>query len=290
MLVRMDRGIFWATLAVATISVGMSVRSLLVLAGTDPMPMTAAASGVAATPQAGAAVDLAAVIAFAPFGQAETFTERAAPAPDTETTALTLMGITLSQTAAGSRAIIVGADGVANSYGPGQVVTPGVVLTEIRADHVLIATASATEILRFPKGDTPMVVETATRTDGPDLANLIPATSAPVPAVRSKANAAAMLTAIKAGMRFDPTGYVAGLGLQPVTDGYLATAALSGPLRQAGLLPGDLVTLVNDTQPGDPARDLAILDIVATAGTAILSVRRDGQNLTLAYPLEGPRP
>ena len=87
-------------------------------------------------------------------------------------------------------------------------------------------------------------------------------------------------------MNHDPEGYIAGLGLTPDAGGYRVLPDADEALRQAGLQPGDLIAMVNGAAPGDPERDLAILDTVAAAGTAVLRVERDGQTLTLTVPLE----
>ncbi len=271
-----ERSVLLGVAALALGLVGVQGWSLWVRLGDSAMPMAASAS-VAGYVTTVAEADLAPVMAFAPFGLAQGAAVAEAPVPPEATVDLTLLGITLSQTATDSRAIIGLVDGTAESFGIGQTLPSGAVLVAVRADHVVIRSGDAEAVLQFPADPaTRDPAARATPAGGPDLVNLIPVSAAP---------SQALLTGIKAAMNQDPAGYVAGLGLTPDTGGYRVTPGLDDGLRQAGLQPGDLVTSVNGNTPGDPARDLAILDGVASAGTAVLRVIRDGQTLTLTVPL-----
>lgn len=273
-----ERAVLAATLAGALLLVGAQAWSLWVRLSENTMPMAAAASvaGYAATvPEP----DLQVVMAFAPFGRAEGATAPETPAPAAVAVDLTLLGITLSATSGASRAIIATADSPAQSYGIGDTLPSGAVLALVAADHVVIAGAGGETALHFPEapsaGPRPEP-QAQTEASGPDLVNLIPA-AAP--------SQQALLTGIRLAMSQDPQAYVAGLGLSPDSGGYRVRPDMDQALRAAGLQPGDLVRSVNGQTPGDPARDLAILDTVAAAGTALLQVNRDGQTLTLTVPL-----
>ena len=272
-----ERAVLLGVAAIALVAVGLQGWSLWVRLGEAAMPMAASAS-VAGYVTAAVEADLAGTMAFAPFGRAEGVAVVDAPTQAEATVDLTLLGITLSENAAASRAIIGLADGTAESFGIGQTLPSGAMLVAVRTDHVVIRSGDAEAVLQFPTD--PATREPVVRTasaSGPDLVNLIPASAAP---------SRTLLTGIKVAMKHDPAGYVAGLGLTPDTGGYRVGTGLDAGLQQAGLLPGDLVMSVNGKTPGDPARDLAILDTVAAAGTAVLRVTRDGRTLTLTVPLE----
>ena len=255
--------------------VGAQGWSLWVRLGENAMPMAASAS-VAGYVATAAEADLAGTMAFAPFGRAEGVA--AATPVATETTVdLTLLGITLAENADASRAIIGTPDGTTDSFGIGQTLASGATLAAVNPDHVVIRMGDTETTLHFPTDPAARAQPNAPPANGPDLMNLIPA-SAPTPS--------ALLTGIKVAMNHDPEGYIAGLGLTPDAGGYRVLPDFDEALRQAGLQPGDLIAMVNGAAPGDPERDLAILDTVAAAGTAVLRVERDGQTLTLTVPLE----
>ena len=286
-----ERAVLLGVVALALAAVGVQGWSLWVRLGESAMPMAASAS-VAGYVATAAETDLAGTMAFAPFGRAEGVAVAEAPAPAEAPVDLTLLGITLSPDAASSRAIIGLADGTAHSFGIGQSLPSGATLAAVQTDHVVIRSGDTEAALRFPTDPAPAdAVAGAAPADGPDLVNLIPTpTAAPAPASATASVSApasqALLTGIKLAMNHDPAGYVAGLGLTPDAGGYRVGAGLDAGLQQAGLQPGDLVTAVNGMAPGDPARDAAILNTVAAAGTAVLRVIRDGQTLTLTVPLE----
>ncbi|MGQ0566909.1 MAG: type II secretion system protein N [Gemmobacter sp.] len=278
-----ERGLLLCAATLALAAVGAQGWSLWVRLGDSAMPMAASASGTSRAATA-AEPDLAATMAFAPFGRAE-----GAAAPDAPVTAdtgldLTLLGITLSANPAASRAILGSPDGTADSFGIGQTLPSGGTLTGVQADHVVIRHGDTETTLRFATDAATLAATPTARTaPGPDLMNLIPTSTTPA---APSPTTTALLTGIKVALGHDHAGYIAGLGLTPAPQGYLLGTQTDGSLQQAGLRPGDLVTAVNGQTPGDPDRDLAILDAVAAAGTAVLQVTRDGQPLTLTVPLE----
>ena len=255
--------------------VGAQGWSLWVRLGENAMPMAASAS-VAGYVATAAEADLAGTMAFAPFGRAKG-AAAATPVAMEIAVDLTLLGITLAENADASRAIIGTPDGTTDSFGIGQTLPSGATLAAVNPDHVVIRNGDAETILYFPTDPAASAQPNVPLSTGPDLVNLIPV-SAPTPS--------ALLTGIKLAMNHDPEGYIAGLGLAPDAGGYRVQADLDDALRQAGLQTGDLIASVNGAAPGDPERDLAILDTVAAAGTAVLRVERDGQTLTLTVPLE----
>lgn len=271
-----ERMILGGTLACALALTGAQAWSLWTNLAGDAMPMAAVALA-AGLPAIRAEPDLQAVMGFAPFGRAGTDVAPDTSAPNGVAVDLTLLGITLSATPQTSRAMIATAGGPAQSYGIGESLPSGAVLAALSSDHAMIATGGGEVALRFP--DAPVAGsgrQPVSPTTGPDLVNLIPA-AAPAPQ--------ALLTGIRLAMSQDPVAYVAGLGLAPDTGGYRVQADMDQALEQAGLRPGDLVSSINGQTPGDPVRDLAILDTVAAAGTAMVQVTRDGQTLTLTVPL-----
>ncbi len=250
--------------------------------------MAAIAAASAEIPTAVQA-DLAPVMAFAPFGRAEGPALAETMVQDAVPVDLTLLGITLSADARASHAMIAAADGIAHSLGIGQRLPSGAVLVRVAADHVVMQSGDAETRLDFPADRaSPSAPALPAPAGGPDLGNLIPAAAiaSPPPDPGLAPASRSLLTGIRLAMRHDPAGYVRGLGLGPDANGYRVQANPDPALLQAGLQADDVVTLVNGIPPGDPARDAAILDAVASAGTALLQVDRDGQNLTLTVPLE----
>jgi general secretion pathway protein C len=240
-----------------------------------------AAPAVAAPPPAAAGeagVDLAPVLALAPFGrpaEAPAAAPEAAPeAVGVPATALglTLLGVTLADRPDASRAIIAGGDLAVASYAPGAAVSAGAVLAEVRADHVILEVGGRREALAFAD---------AMPGAGPGAGPGAP----PAFAAAAPSDTDAVAARYRAEILRNPQAVLDRLGLEATPAGYRITAAAPPEVRQAGFRPGDLVTAVNGRPVGDVAADRARIDEIAAAGRASLEVARDGQTIRMTFPL-----
>ena len=84
----------------------------------------------------------------------------------------------------------------------------------------------------------------------------------------------------------DPRRVLDDLGLVATEGGYEVGEDPAKPLRRAGLEPGDLIAKVNGQQVGDVERDRRFFDEVVASGRARVEVVRDGERITLSFPLE----
>ena len=87
-------------------------------------------------------------------------------------------------------------------------------------------------------------------------------------------------------LRDDPRRMLDDLGLVAAEGGYEVGEDPAKPLRRAGLEPGDVIAKVNGQQVGDIDRDRRFFDEVVASGRARLEVVRDGERITLSFPLE----
>ena len=212
-------------------------------------------------------VDLSPIFDFAPFGRA------AAAQTDTPVATeanLTLQGMSVSPNPAASRAIIAGGIGDSTSYATGQVVSPGLTLTEIAADHVILTSDTGIQRLDFPNAAAPTEGD---ETDAPGfstaLQNLIPQTSPTAPTMSS----------LRADLNLNPEGLLSRYDVTATADGYVIGP--DTPVTGTGLQPGDIITLINGLPVGDVTTDSAFLDEVAASGQATVVVDRSGQTVTL---------
>jgi general secretion pathway protein C len=271
---------FWLAAAVVAISLGGAAGPVVwhVLGDVD----ATVAAGL--TAEAGAlqparpppVADLAAILTFQPFGQAAAPMPAAPAVVPATGLGLTLLGLTLAQDAAQSRAIIAGGDLPVGSYATGDAIAAGVLLSSVRPDHVILMVNGAPEALFFADAagavqgqgqGTPGYVATAT--DGP-----------PDPT-----NPDAVIAYYRSAILDNPQAVLDRLGLQATPEGYLIAAATDADVRRAGFQPGDLVTRVNGQPVGNVAQDQVTFDAIAASGQATVEVQRAGQTITMTFPL-----
>lgn len=267
------------------ITTGVALGALVsvVLAG---LPLTQPHQAPPALPtQLAAAMDradLGPVLAFAPFGSADapevTTTDEA---PVATQTGLTLLGITLASPASASRAIISGGETAVDSYAIGAWVASGVELAGVNPTHVVLRVNGRLETLAFPETAVADVTSAAT---GPDLANLIPAAAAPAATVQLP-EADARIANYRNALNRDPYGFLAGLGVEPGPQGYIVLDAAATELVQAGLRSGDVISTINGQPVGNIDTDIALFDDIVTSGRITLTTEREGQTLTMTFPL-----
>ena len=207
------------------------------------------ASPVAARPAR--AVDIAPLIALAPFG--------AAPAPvaaQGPSGPLVLRGILLAEPRSASSALIAVGDAAPVAFYAGQPVGSATI-ESIALDHVVLLSGGARFSLGFPNATPPSAATT------------------PPPSA---------MTASPPAGPLDPAALLGALGAQPAGTG-LAVATPSPAMRGAGLLPGDQIVAINGSAVADVLRTPGLLQAAAAAGTARIDILRAGQKLALSVPL-----
>lgn len=207
---------------------------------------------VAARPAA--AVDIAPLIALAPFGAAPAIVAQASNQP------LTLRGIILARPRAASSALIALGDAAPVAVYAGQAIGAATI-ESIEIDHVVLLSGGARSILAFPhpSGGAPAASSSAPAAPPPQ--------AAPPPASPA-----------------DGTMLLGTLGAVPSGAG-LSVSNPNAAMRMAGLQPGDQIVAINGAPANEVARNPALLQPVLAAGTARIDVVRAGQKLTLSVPV-----
>lgn len=176
---------------------------------------------------------------------------------------LTLFGVR-ADGAGGGSAIIGLADGRQVSVGTGEEVEPGLTLSAVAPDHVMLS-----------RGGAPF------RLDFPDMAGgVAPTSPAPPPAAEPAAQPAA---SAEGGVVVDPQRLIAQAGLRPRIQGLgikgltVSASGDGGELRNAGLRSGDVILSVNGTALNSPQALAALRGQLADAPSAQIQFERDGQ-------------
>ena len=175
---------------------------------------------------------------------------------------LTLFGVR-ADGAGGGSAIIGLADGRQVSVGAGEELEPGLKLTSVAPDHVMLSRGGAPFRLDFPdmaSGVAPAAPATTVQ----------PAASTPDPAPAE-------------GVVVDPQRLIAQAGLRPRIRGLgvngltVSASGDGGELRTAGLRSGDVILSVNGTALNSPQALAALRGQLADAPSAQIQFERDGQ-------------
>ncbi|MGX1587625.1 type II secretion system protein N [Brevundimonas diminuta] len=175
---------------------------------------------------------------------------------------LSLFGVR-ADGAGGGSAIIGLSDGRQVSVGAGEEVEPGLTLSAVAPDHVMLSRGGAPFRLDFPD-----------MTSG--AASVAPATTAQ-PAVSAPEPAPAE------GVVVDPQRLIAQAGLRPRIQGLgikgltVSASGDGGELRNAGLRSGDIILSVNGTALNSPQALAALRGQLADAPSAQIQFERDGQ-------------
>ena len=249
------------------------------------MVLDAAPSIEGPRPTKAVPVDVAAIIASAPFGQAATPAAELGPEnprrPD-----LVLRGIFASAGAASSALLEVG--GTLGVFREDMAITDALTLTRIAVDFVELEDDAGILTLRFDE-TTETVHETPeAATDAPTLLSRM-GRDLVVPAKYEKPGTpettAEFIDYWRHRIRKNPQAVLQEIGLTPTDDGYVIADRHDIGVRLAGLKSGDLVRSVNGQAVGDPDQDRSFYDVIAAAGHARLEVERDGQLLSFSFPL-----
>ncbi|HEY0720957.1 MAG TPA: type II secretion system protein GspC [Gammaproteobacteria bacterium] len=238
-----------------------------------PVPQEGAATTTASTQTRGAVAPLSIteLVGGHLFGQPLAEPSAAVNAPET-TLNLTLSGIFALDSA---RALAIIASGGADQqpYKLGDTVPGGAKVHEIVADRVILERAGRYETLTLPK-------------DSLESNNGAPAGQSGKPGP-----AAARLGEIRNRLKANPSEVMGMNAVQPVMEngqlkGYkLADNPYTPVLREAGLMPEDVVTQVNGIPVTDQARGGDLLNQLSSAGRIELVVDRGGVPTTLSVEL-----
>jgi general secretion pathway protein C len=245
-----------------------------------------------------AAIDVSAIVALAPFGEAAQLGAVGAPTGSP----LVLKGVFAAGGSSRSAALIE-ADGRVQSYAVGEVVPGGGVIEAVAVDHVLIRVAGRLETLAFPTGAAPSgsaaaasppptgpATAPAARSSGvAAIRSLIPPEASgvarPAPPAPPAAAPGAALETLNRRAADNPQALLQSLGAERTGNGYRIGPGVSDDLRRAGLLPGDVIERVNGAPVGDVERDRRVFEQAVASGRARVDVVRDGKRLSLSFPL-----
>ncbi len=180
--------------------------------------------------------------------------------------ALTLFGTRVNEFSGSGSAILAGADGVQQSYLVGIEVMPGVILSEVAFDHVVLTRNGVKESLFIDQsvpaetvGETTAATPTAVSSSGSDEVRL---------------NAATLRDSVNVAPRSEG-GRVTGLVLSAKDDGAM--------LRNAGLANGDIVVTING-RPVGSAQDIAAQ--LRPGAKLTLEVERGSQKIPIGLNLK----
>ena len=215
------------------------------------------------------ALQVSNIVAAHLFGEARnTVTDANAPQTAVQ---LVLAGVLAVPDPKRGLAIIGPNAGTAKLYAVGSAVPGGVNLYAVYPDRVLLDRGGAIESLMLPKKfsalSTPPVAASTGQTPGQRLAALAQGGGGLLGGL-------VRATAVMAG------GKLSGYRIFPGGRGSIAS------FTQLGLRPGDLITAVNGTTLDDPNRANEILQTLSSAGSANITVQRNGQSTDLSLNLE----
>jgi general secretion pathway protein C len=182
---------------------------------------------------------------------------------------LTLFGTRVNEFSGSGSAILAGADGIQQSYAVGDEVLPGVILSSVMFDHVVLERGGVKESLFI---DQSVPAENV----GGGAPSVPPSAAAPVSGQDGevKLNAATLRDSVSVAPR-NEGGRVTGLVLTAKDDGSI--------LRNAGLAPGDIVVTINGRPVGSPADIAAQL---RPGAKLTLEVERGAQKIPVGLNLE----
>ncbi|WP_277971338.1 type II secretion system protein N [Sphingomonas echinoides] len=210
--------------------------------------------------------------------------DAAGPAAVT-TLQLTLYGTRIDEAQGGGSAIIAGADGVQQSIGVGQEISPGVILKAVAFDHVSIERGGRSEdlfITQAEQAPAPAVVPAgAPLVGGGDAPASAGAPPPPLP------NATPSPQGISAAQVRSDIGFIPRIDGGKVSGLTVRSQGSGAAFRAAGLRDGDIVTQIGG-RPVSGQADLERLGPQLARGGAIsLLVERGGQVVPLTLTIAG---
>ncbi len=196
-------------------------------------------------------------------------------APDTRLN-LTLKGALSSDVQEEARAIIAAAGGEEKTYAIGAEIPGGARLTEIYPDRVILERGGRYETLRLPRDASAMPPSPRRQAAGRAAGRID--TGQLIGDYREKmAQNPAVLLDIARPEAYREEDQFIGFKLRPGNRREL--------FAQLGLQDGDVVTEVNGIELDDPSQGAAVLESIKEGDQLSLTVRRNGQDLDLAFPI-----
>lgn len=197
-------------------------------------------------------------VAMAEAGPVETITDLP----------LTVYGIRYNAATGAGMAIIADNDGEQQIYRIGEEVSPGVTLSALEFDHVVLSRGGSRELLYLDQSQPAPSIQPAVR---PEQA------APPTPSGTNRMTAAELRT----GVSFSPSqqgGSFAGLNVAAAGDG--------SAFRAAGLRDGDVVVAMGGQRITSPSQAAQLSGAFTPGSQVSLTVRRDGRevpvNITVA--------
>jgi general secretion pathway protein C len=273
-----------ADLALAALALWLLVRLIWALWGATPQ---LAAGAPAPTSAAVAAPSTTPLASWHLFGNALPSLDPRRVARDAPQTGLKLVlhGVYASADPHVGRAIIGDEQGQERSYQSGDELPGGATLDQIYPDRVTLHRGAALEALSLPR-------DSASAAPAPRAAANLPGGAhpgSPPPFVNPMIAPAAAPDLARAGaaLKRDPNELAREIQVLPVLEnGKFAGVRLSGGkeaplLAKLGLRPDDVITAVNGIALDSPARGTEIAASLQHAERARVTVRRNGQPVTL---------
>lgn len=234
-------------------------------------------------------IDIAPVLAFSPFGRADTplpSAPDAAPPVD-----MVLLGI-INRDDPQESISLINVDGVQANYKSGNKIGDDVILDRVNADHVVLLVGDTRRILGFPNADPIVGAVPAAIADG--IADRLAAALAPPageaytepPPPPAPVTTRDYIDLWRARITANPKQVLDEIGLVAGDGGYTVAQDHDSGVTRAGLKAGDLVKSVNGQPVGDVDRDRVLYDEVADAGLARVEIERDGRSIVLSFPLQ----
>lgn len=181
---------------------------------------------------------------------------------------ITLFGIRMNEGSGGGSAILAGEDGVQKIVLMGQEIQPGVTLSGIAFDHVLINNAGKAEQLFLDQS------KPATEVSGAAPAAAAPASAAPAAPLTAEA--------LRSGVAITPrnqNGRITGLIVAANGDG--------AAFRAAGFLPGDIITSINGQKVTSAEQAAALASQIQPGARLSVDVERGSQVVPIAIIVPG---
>lgn len=194
-------------------------------------------------------------------------------------------------------AVVAGADGGERAFRVGEEVVPGVRLTAVHPDRIVLSRGGVEETLRLPRernlapADIVRPAPATASSRAPRLAGSARTAAPAAPAAQTVKVTDEAQQAL-ARLRQNPDELIKRVPVVPVLDGGRLTGVRVAPgadaalLGQFGLRSGDVVTAVDGQAVDSFARGQQILSNLATAKSARVTVLRDGKPVELDIGLQ----
>ena len=288
----MTRSVAWVKAAVILLSTGSVAATAAPLVwqlrGHDTIiPQVAVI--VAQEPIVSVSIDLAPVLALAPFGATPrvvgVIADTSAPLD------LTLLGVIVRDDPSRSIALI-GSSTTEDNYNIGDEIDRNVKLKEVFSNYIVLSIDGESRKLSFdgagfaekenkiPTGEARLAA-IMTFGQGTTISERNDAASRVIPVTTQD-----YIDLWRDRIKANPTEVLNAIGLVPTKNGYIIAEKHDSGVNRAGLKAGDIVSTVNGQPVGDIESDRALYDHVAESGMARIEVERNGRKIVMSFPLQ----